>query len=167
MLCVATVAGGVALRAALREARILVLGPTPDGDVPLRARVARADRDDERVPEDVPVHLKLDTGMGRWGLGELRRLARSVVGVMTHLATSESDPGFARGQLERFRSATEPYAARVHAPRRQQLPQRSRCPRRGSTPPAAASRSTASIPSAWTRAASTCALRFGESELGR
>ena len=31
---------------------------------------------------------------------------------MTHLATSESDPGFAREQLERFRSATEPYAAR-------------------------------------------------------
>ena len=112
-LCVATVAEGVALRAALREARILVLGPTPDDDVPLaRAASLELTATDERVPEDVPVHLKLDTGMGRWGLGELGAPGRSVVGVMTHLATSESDPGFARGQLERFRSATEPYAAR-------------------------------------------------------
>ena len=112
MLCVATVAEGVALRSALREARILVLGPTADNDVAL-AREASLEltATDERVPEGVPVHLKLDTGMGRWGLGELEAPGRSVVGVMTHLATSESDPGFAREQLERFRSATEPYAA--------------------------------------------------------
>jgi alanine racemase len=29
---------------------------------------------------------------------------------MTHLATADSDPDFARQQLERFRAATEPYA---------------------------------------------------------
>ena len=41
------------------------------------------------------MHLKLDTGMGRWGLGELRRTGRSVVGLMTHLATADSDHAFA------------------------------------------------------------------------
>ena len=113
VLCVATVAEGVVLRSALREARILVLGPTADDDV-AHAREAYLEltATDERLPEDVPVHLKLDTGMGRWGLGELPAPGRSVVGVMTHLATSESDPAFAREQLERFRRATEPYAAR-------------------------------------------------------
>ncbi len=113
VLCVATVAEGVVLRSALPEARILVLGPTADDDV-AHAREAYLEltATDERLPEDVPVHLKLDTGMGRWGLGELPAPGRSVVGVMTHLATSESDPAFAREQLERFRRATEPYAAR-------------------------------------------------------
>jgi alanine racemase len=112
LLCVATVAEGAALRSALPEARILVLGPTADDDVP-RAREAFLEltATDERVPDGLPVHVKLDTGMGRWGLGELEAPGRSVVGVMTHLATSESDPGFAREQLERFRHATEPYAA--------------------------------------------------------
>ena len=42
------------------------------------------------------MHLKLDTGMGRWGLGELPSPGRSVVGLMTHLATADSDPDFAR-----------------------------------------------------------------------
>src|SRR5581483_10696176 len=43
-----------------------------------------------------------------WGLSELPSLTREVVGVMTHLATADSDPDFARVQLERFREATEP-----------------------------------------------------------
>jgi alanine racemase len=52
------------------------------------------------------VHVKLDTGMGRWGLSELPALGRDVVGVMTHLATADSDPAFARGQIARFEAAT-------------------------------------------------------------
>lgn len=113
-LCVATVAEGVELRSALRDARILVLGPTaPDeasaaGEANLELTVA-----DDRVPDGVPVHLKLDTGMGRWGLAELPAPGRSVVGLMTHLATAESDEAFALGQLETFLQATEPYAGTV------------------------------------------------------
>jgi alanine racemase len=61
---------------------------------------------DGRVPENVPVHLKLDTGMGRWGLSELPAPTRDVVGVMSHLASAESDPAFTREQVERFREAT-------------------------------------------------------------
>jgi alanine racemase len=58
------------------------------------------------VPEGLPVHLKLDTGMGRWGLSELPAPTRDVVGVMSHLASAESDPSFTREQIERFREAT-------------------------------------------------------------
>jgi alanine racemase len=52
------------------------------------------------------VHVKLDTGMGRWGTSELPSATRGVVGVMTHLATADTDLDFARVQLERFREAT-------------------------------------------------------------
>ena len=62
------------------------------------------------IPDDVPVHLKLDTGMGRWGLAELPQPPANVVGLMSHLATADTDPAFARQQIERFREATEPYS---------------------------------------------------------
>jgi alanine racemase len=61
------------------------------------------------IPGDVPVHLKLDTGMGRWGLSELPPPPANVVGLMSHLATADSDSAFAQQQIERFREATEPY----------------------------------------------------------
>jgi alanine racemase len=112
-LCVATVGEAVALREVLPTARILVLGPTTPEETP-PAREARLELavPDEYVPEDVPVHLKLDTGMGRWGLEELPAPGRSVVGLMTHLATADTDRSFAGKQLERFLRATEPYAGR-------------------------------------------------------
>src|SRR3954467_8256469 len=48
--------------------------------------------------------------MGRWGGSELPAPTREVVGLMTHLATADSDLAFARRQLERFREVTEPFA---------------------------------------------------------
>jgi alanine racemase len=54
----------------------------------------------------VKVHLKVDTGMGRWGLAELPAPTRDVVGVMSHLASAEADPAFTQLQVERFREAT-------------------------------------------------------------
>ena len=112
-LCVATVAEAVALRDHLPDARLLVLGPTAQDEL-RRAREASLEVTvtDERVPEGVPVHLKLDTGMGRWGLSELPQPDRAVVGLMTHLATADSDSSFASDQLERFLRATEGYAGR-------------------------------------------------------
>jgi alanine racemase len=110
-LCVATVGEALVLRAALPNARLVVLGPTAAADV-ASARDARLELTvpDERLPEGVPLHLKLDSGMGRWGLAELPRPSSSVVGLMTHFATADTDPGFARAQLARFLAATEPYA---------------------------------------------------------
>src|SRR5918998_3227430 len=68
-LCVATVGEGVALRREVPEARVLVLGPPEESEL-AEAREARLELAvaDGRVPDGIPVHLKLDTGMGRWGL---------------------------------------------------------------------------------------------------
>ena len=112
-LCVATVGEALPLRAALAEARIVVLGPTGADDLaPAREASLELVVTDERVPDGVPVHLKLDTGMGRWGLSELPAPGRAVVGLMSHFATSDTDQPFARDQLRRFLRATEPYAGR-------------------------------------------------------
>jgi alanine racemase len=106
-LCVATVAEALSLRPALPEARILVMGPPADADV-AAAREARLELtvSGGELPEGVPLHLKLDTGMGRWGLSELPAPTRDVVGLMTHLATADSDAAFALEQVARFREAT-------------------------------------------------------------
>jgi alanine racemase len=107
-LCLATLPEALEVRQALPEARLIVFGPT---DEIARAREARLELCvGENVPEDVPVHVKLDTGMGRWGVSELRTPQRNVVGLMTHLATADTDPDFARAQIERFRAATDQYA---------------------------------------------------------
>lgn len=110
-LCVATVAEALVLRTRLPAARILVLGPASDREV-AEAREATLELvvSSGEIPEDLSVHVKLDTGMGRWGLSELPAPARNVVGVMTHLATADSDADFARVQIERFRAATEQVA---------------------------------------------------------
>jgi alanine racemase len=44
--------------------------------------------------------------MGRWGLSELAAPGRDVVGLMSHLASAESDPAFTQLQVERFKEAT-------------------------------------------------------------
>jgi alanine racemase len=101
-LCVATVAEGLSLRHVLPGQRILVLGPA---DQVREAREARLELavGDGPIPAGVPVHVKLDTGMGRYGFGRLPELPANVVGLMTHLATADTDTKFAEAQLERFR----------------------------------------------------------------
>jgi len=115
-LCVATVAEGLELRREFSLARILVMGPTASSREIAEAREARLELAvwDEELPEGVRVHLKLDTGMGRWGLSELPSPGAEVVGLMSHLATADSDPAFAEEQVERFRQATAPYSLMRH-----------------------------------------------------
>lgn len=105
-LCVSTVAEGLELRAELPATRIVVMGPHAEEELPQVRSAGLELVVGERIPEGIPVHVKLDTGMGRWGLSEIASPPRNVVGVMTHLATADSDPGFARAQLERFAEAT-------------------------------------------------------------
>ncbi|HVV58156.1 MAG TPA: alanine racemase [Gaiellaceae bacterium] len=110
-LCVATVAEALELRPELPGVRIVVLGPAANREI---ARAREADLElvvsSDDIPDGVPVHVKLDTGMGRWGASELPGPAREIVGVMTHLATADTDLDFARVQVERFAAATESLA---------------------------------------------------------
>src|SRR6187551_3136034 len=110
--CVATPPEALHLRAALRNARILVMGPVSERELG-EARVARLElvAADARIPEGVRVHLKLDTGMGRWGLMEMPAPTRDVVGVMSHLASAESDAAFTALQIDRFREETAPLSS--------------------------------------------------------
>jgi alanine racemase len=111
-LCVATVAEALQLRAEFPLVRILVMGPTSSSREVAEARNANLELAvwEDEIPEGVRVHLKVDTGMGRWGLSELPRPGAEVVGLMSHLATADSDPTFADRQIELFRRATEPYS---------------------------------------------------------
>jgi alanine racemase len=118
-LCVATVSEGEALRRLDPKVRILVMGPLEVGDEDA-ARRSRLEVTAHRcdIPRGLPVHLKVDTGMGRWGMSAEEALAarrEGVVGLMTHLATAdEEDEGFAREQLERFRELAEQFDGVVH-----------------------------------------------------
>jgi alanine racemase len=108
-LCVTTLPEALELRAGTPEAKILVLGPVDDVAAAREARLELVAAGGE-IPAGLPVHLKLDTGMGRWGLAELPEPPVDVVGLMTHLATAGSDEEFAREQLRRFTEATESYS---------------------------------------------------------
>jgi alanine racemase len=111
-LCVATIPEGLALRNEYRSEPIVVMGPAGSNREVAQARQAGLELaiGDGEIPEGVRVHLKLDTGMGRYGLSELPSPPVEVVGLMTHLATADTDADFARVQLERFRLATEQYS---------------------------------------------------------
>lgn len=127
---VATLAEGMTLRKARLSSPILVMGGMQPEDY--RAAVAHRltpvvhDRPQlaalahclRRRAHPYPIHLKVDTGMGRLGLsvddviavlGESdwrRRL--QVEGLMTHLADADSaDPTYTDRQLDRFRSLIE------------------------------------------------------------
>jgi alanine racemase len=111
-LCTATVPEALALRPEFSGVRILVMGPASNREI-AQAREARLElvvSDDGPLPEGIPLHLKLDTGMGRYGLSELVVMASEVVGLMSHLATADSDPDFAEQQIARFRQATALYS---------------------------------------------------------
>ncbi len=111
-LCVATVAEGLALRRDFPDARVLVMGPAANSRDVAHARDARLELvvSGGDIPSGVRVHLKLDTGMGRWGLSELPLPPVEVVGLMSHLATADTDAAFAEWQIERFREATRAFA---------------------------------------------------------
>jgi alanine racemase len=114
-LAVATAEEGAELRRAGIAAPILVLTDLlPDGlalaeehrlevtahSVPSAKRIA--------TRPDLKTHLKIDTGMNRWGVepdevGEARKiLGEQLTGVYTHLASADSDEGVTGRQLALF-----------------------------------------------------------------
>ena len=114
-LCVVTAREGAALRRTFTETRIVVMGPLiDDGDADL-ARSAGLEIAVSRpaIPAGLAVHVKVDTGMGRYGMTEREAVSLprdQVVGLMSHLATAD-EPGdeFAREQIERFRRLAEQF----------------------------------------------------------
>jgi alanine racemase len=134
-LAVATAAEAMQLRDALAEARLLTMGALTDTelDVALGARsdvavwdpaflTAIAERG--AAMGTVPrVHVKYDTGMGRLGERDPRRIAELVrgaaadervqlSGLWTHFATAdEPGSGFFDQQLRRFNELAEPLRA--------------------------------------------------------
>ena len=110
-LCVATVPEGLELRREFPTARIVVMGPTGSNREVGQARDATLELviSTNEIPAGVRVHLKLDTGMGRWGLSELEAPPFEVVGLMSHLATADSDAAYTEWQIDRFRRATAAY----------------------------------------------------------
>jgi alanine racemase len=107
-LCVATAPEGAEVRESLPGARVIVMSPLAPGEEEL-AREAGLEvcLSAPRAPDGLAVHVKVDTGMGRWGMTLEEALAvprERVVGLMSHLATAdEPDSDFARVQVERFR----------------------------------------------------------------
>ena len=109
-LCTVTVDEALVLRREFPTAKILVLGPAEGRDIAhARDAVLELCVASSEIPEGVRVHVKLETGMGRYGASELL-LTADVVGLMTHLATADSDVGFARAQIERFRALTDEHS---------------------------------------------------------
>ena len=116
-LCVATAKEGAALRAELVETRILVLGPLAEADEHM-AREAGLEVavSTSRLPESLSVHVKVDTGMGRFGMSpeEAAQIDPArVAGVMSHLATADEDEPFARAQLDAFAAVAERFPGAI------------------------------------------------------
>jgi alanine racemase len=111
-LCVATVPEALELRREFPGVRILVLGPASNREVghARDAQLELAVSTPDLPAAGVRVHVKLDTGMGRWGLNELPTLEPEVVGLMSHLATADVDADFVATQIERFQQLTAPFA---------------------------------------------------------
>ncbi len=103
VLCVATIGEALELRALEPQARIVVLG----GAAERESRAAREARLELGVsagplPEGIPLHVKVDTGMGRWGFQGAVASSPDVVSVMSHFASADCDPAFTELQIARF-----------------------------------------------------------------
>ena len=122
-LAVATLEEAHELRGMLPAEHVLVMGGLPPGEASSAAAtgcsigIYSGDMVDALGGGDevVPVHLKIDTGMGRFGcsLDEAAALARRIedspglrlAGTWTHFASSESDERMTRLQFDRFLNA--------------------------------------------------------------
>ena len=110
-LCVATLPEALELRQEFTTARILCMGPLQSSREVAEARDANVELavSETELPEGVRVHVKLDTGMGRFGLTELVQPTRNVVGLMSHLATADTNAAFAHQQITRFGELVRAY----------------------------------------------------------
>ena len=146
-LCVATLSEALHLRAALRNARILVIGPVSEREIG-EARVARLElvAADGRIPKACGSISRSTPGWGGGGSPSCPSPTRDVLGLMSHLASAESDSAFTQLQVARFRDATAGLGALTRHIANSAAT--FAMPRRGSMPSGAASGCTASRRSA-------------------
>jgi alanine racemase len=132
-LAVATAEEAAALRAEGIAGPLLIMGALSEEEltVALRARADVVVWREELVAalaahpdaDGAGVHVKLDTGMGRLGTRDVEEATRTadavaaaprlrLAGLMTHFATADDDPAFARAQLARFLPWAEALCAR-------------------------------------------------------
>lgn len=106
-LCVATLNEGIALRKALPSARIIVMGPVSPRDISAARDgrlecVAHTDEMARLLADQVDYHLKINTGLNRWGIESPAAVHRGrMVGVMSQFAT-DGDPDITSRQLSAF-----------------------------------------------------------------
>jgi alanine racemase len=117
-LCVATAKEGAALRAELADARILCLSPLAEAEEhAAREAGLEVAVSTPRLPEGLPVHVKVDTGMGRFGMSPAEAAQIDpgrVAGVMSHLATAdEDDAAFVGAQLDAFAAVVERFPGAI------------------------------------------------------
>jgi alanine racemase len=132
-LAVATADEAAALRAEGIAGPLLIMGALSEEEltVALRARADIVVWREELVAalaahpdaDGAGVHVKLDTGMGRLGTRDVEAATRTadaaaaaprlrLAGLMTHFATADDDPAFARRQLAWFLPWAEALRAR-------------------------------------------------------
>ena len=125
-LGLATLREALEIKAYVPEARILLLGPSEPGDVkalyvhkitPIIVNLQNALEINDaarRLRVKIPVHLKIDTGMGRIGFStehhiddilKANKLSNlEIEGLMSHYATADDeDVRYAIGQQDRFK----------------------------------------------------------------
>ena len=111
---VATLGEAVDLRRSVSEGKVLVLQGCLEGEEEAFRKydLTAALHDLQRVPENIKVEVKINTGMTRLGIpwteaqNQIGELQTQVTGVYSHFASSDDDPDFTRLQLERFEEAT-------------------------------------------------------------
>ncbi|MFJ3713677.1 alanine racemase [Streptomyces sp. NPDC090053] len=106
-LCVATLNEGLALRQEIPRARIIVMGPISPNEI-RAARdgklecVAHTGEMARFLGDQVDYHLKINTGLNRWGIENPDLIPRGrAVGVMSQFAT-DGDPEITYRQLSVF-----------------------------------------------------------------
>ena len=128
-LAVVTVEEGAELRRAGLSVPVLVFTDLPADRLPLAAehRLAvtahslTSARLIANLSHEISVHLKVNTGMNRWGVepsevGEARKIIGSrLAGVYTHFATADADAGATRRQIRSFEDvlAAHPFGGDV------------------------------------------------------
>lgn len=109
-VCVSTLGEGAEIRTRFPEIRVVVLGHTPPDAVEFAVRhrleiVVGDEHTLAAVPAGLPVHIKIDTALHRWGFSALPGLRGDVVALMGHFAATSAHEADYSKELGEFLAA--------------------------------------------------------------